>query len=258
MRAPAGSSAAGRLTCVSASLATAAQGTPRLTGVTAAQLDVLRVFVAPDGRGGNALGVFLDPAGLAGAEQRIAKDLGFSETVFVDDRAAARLRIFTPTLELPLAGHPLVGASWLLDRDGPAPTVLRPPAGEVPTWQASGLTWIRGRPADAPPFDLVELDSAETIDALERSPDGGGKTVAWAWIDEPGGLMRVRAFLPELGVPEDEATGSAALRLCAHVGRPVEIRQGVASVIHARPAEDGRVDVGGRVEPVERRPYESA
>ncbi|MGH3117695.1 MAG: PhzF family phenazine biosynthesis protein [Gaiellales bacterium] len=226
--------------------------------MTAAQLDVLRVFVGPDGRGGNPLGVFLDPAALAGAEQAIATDLGYSETVFVYDRAAARLRIFTPALELPLAGHPLVGASWLLHRDGPAPTVLRPPAGEVPTWQESGLTWIRGRPADAPPFDLVQLDSAEAIDALERSPDGGSKTVVWAWIDEPRGLMRVRAFLPEYGVAEDEATGSAALRLCAHVGRPVEIRQGVASVIHAHPAEDGRVDVGGLVEPVERRAYESA
>lgn len=208
----------------------------------------MRVFVGPDGAGGNLLGVYLDAAPVAGSEQRIATELGYSETVFVYDRAAARLRIFTPALELPLAGHPLVGASWLLHRDGPVPTVLRPPAGEVPTWQESGLTWIRGRPEDAPPFDLVELGSAEAIDALDGAPDGGGKTVAWAWIDQRRGLMRVRAFLPELGVPEDEATGSAALRLCAHAGRVVEIRQGVASVIHARPAEDGRVDVGGRVE----------
>jgi predicted PhzF superfamily epimerase YddE/YHI9 len=226
--------------------------------MTAASLDVLRVFAGPDGRGGNLLGVFLDAAAVAGAEQPIAADLGYSETVFVYDRADARLRIFTPTLELPLAGHPLVGTSWLLHREGPAPTVLRPPAGEIPTWEDSGLTWIRGRPADAPPFDLVQLDSAQTIDALEGSPDGGGKTVAWAWIDESGGVMRVRAFLPDLGVAEDEATGSAALRLCAWAGRPVEIRQGVGSVIHARPAEGDRVDVGGHVERIERREYASA
>ena len=100
------------------------------------RLDVLRVFVAPDGRGGNPLGVFLEPGSLGDADrQRIATDLGYSETVFVDDRASARLRIFTPSLELPLAGHPLVGTSWLLHREGPAPTVLRPPAGDVPTWQ---------------------------------------------------------------------------------------------------------------------------
>jgi predicted PhzF superfamily epimerase YddE/YHI9 len=69
--------------------------------------------------------------------------------------------------------------------------------------------------------------------------------------------MRVRAFLPDLGIAEDEATGAAALRLCAQVGRAVEIRQGSASVLHARPADDGRVDLGGRVEAVERRPYDS-
>jgi predicted PhzF superfamily epimerase YddE/YHI9 len=223
-----------------------------------ARLDVLRVFVAPDGRGGNPLGVFLEPDALGGAEaQGIAADLGFSETVFVDDRSAARLRIFTPTMELPLAGHPLVGTSWLLHREGPAPTVLRPPAGDVPTWQDGGLTWIRAHPATAPDFDLAELDSAAAIDALEGSPDGGGKTVAWAWIDEAAGTMRVRAFLPDLGVPEDEATGSAALLLCEAAGRPIEIRQGVASVIHARPAGDGTVAVGGRVEAAERRAYDA-
>jgi predicted PhzF superfamily epimerase YddE/YHI9 len=92
---------------------------------------------------------------------------------------------------------------------------------------------------------------------LEASPDGGGKTVAWSWVDEAAGTMRARAFLPDLGVPEDEATGSAALRLCAATGRPVEIRQGTASVIHARPDADATVAVGGRVEPVEQRPYDA-
>jgi predicted PhzF superfamily epimerase YddE/YHI9 len=222
------------------------------------RLDVLRVFVAPDGRGGNSLGVFIDPDSLGGADrQRIAADLGFSETVFVDDRESARLRIFTPSIELPLAGHPLVGTSWLLHREGPAPTVLRPPAGDVPTWEKAGLTWIRARPHDAPDFDFVELESAAAIEALEASPDGGGKTVAWAWADQAAGTMRVRAFLPDLGVPEDEATGSAALRLCAGVRRPVEIRQGTASVIHAVPDADGTVAIGGRVEPVEQRPYDA-
>lgn len=220
------------------------------------QLDVLRVFVSADGRGGNPLGVFLEAEALSAADpQAVASELGFSETVFVEDRAAARLRIFTPALELPLAGHPLVGTSWLLHREGPAPAVLRPPAGEVPTWQEADLTWIRARPADAPNFDLVELDSAAAVDRLEGSPDGGGKTVAWAWADESGGLLRARAFLPDLGVPEDEATGAAALRLCAHTRRELEIHQGVASVLHVRPAAGATVELGGRVEAVERRAY---
>jgi predicted PhzF superfamily epimerase YddE/YHI9 len=222
------------------------------------RLDVLRVFVAPDGRGGNLLGVFLEAGSLADADrQRIAADLGFAETVFVDDRATARLRIFTPSIELPLAGHPLVGTSWLLHRDGPAPTILRPPAGDVPTWQDDGQTWIRARTEYAPHFDLVELGSADAVEALEGSPDGGGTTIAWAWIDERSGTVRVRAFLPDYGVPEDEATGSAALVLCEAVGRPIEIRQGSGSLIHARQEGDGTVSVGGRVETVEQRPYDA-
>jgi len=222
------------------------------------ELHVLRVFCDSAWSHGNPLGVFLEPPPLEDADrQRIAADLGFAETVFVDDRAAARLRIFTPAMELPLAGHPLVGTSWLLHRDGLAPTVLRPPAGDVPTWQDDGLTWIRARPASAPDFDLVQLGSAALIDELDGSPDGGGKTVAWAWIDEGAGTMRVRAFLPDLGVPEDEATGSAALLLCEAAGRPIEIRQGSASVIHAHPEDDGSVAVGGRVRVDEQRAYDA-
>lgn len=221
-----------------------------------AHLDVLRVFVAPDGRGGNPLGVFLDPGPLTEADyQPVAADLGFSETVFVEDRATARLRIFTPALELPLAGHPLVGTSWLLHRDGPVPSVLRPPAGDVPTWQADGLTWIRARPEDAPQFDFVELASQAEVEALQGASDGGGHTVAWAWADESRTVVRARAFLPDYGVPEDEATGAAALRLCARLDRALEIRQGSASVLHARPGASGTVELAGRAERVEARAY---
>ena len=219
-------------------------------------LEVVRVFVAAPGRGGNPLGVFLDSSQFAEADlQPVAADLGFSETVFVTDRRRAELRIFTPALELPLAGHPLVGTSWLLDREGDGVDVLRPPAGEVPTWHDDGWTWIRARPSDAPDFDLVELASPGEVDALRASPDGGGKTVAWAWRDQAAGTVRVRAFLPDLGVPEDEATGAAALRLCAHIGRPLEIHQGQASLLRARPGTADTVELGGRVEPVEKRRY---
>lgn len=50
--------------------------------------------------------------------QKIAAEFNLPETVFilkpVDDRHAARLRIFTPTVELPFAGHPTVGAAVVL------------------------------------------------------------------------------------------------------------------------------------------------
>jgi predicted PhzF superfamily epimerase YddE/YHI9 len=63
-------------------------------------------------------------------------------------------------------------------------------------------------------------------------------------------------FPRAIGIEEDEATGAAALLLCADLRRPITIRQGVGSRIDARPAADGRlVEIGGRVEPVEVREY---
>jgi predicted PhzF superfamily epimerase YddE/YHI9 len=93
--------------------------------MAAATLHVLRVFCAEDNTGGNRLGVFLDGAEIA-AERRqaVAADLGFAETVFVDDRANGGLRIFTPEIELPLAGHPLVGTAWLLRDQGDSVSAL--------------------------------------------------------------------------------------------------------------------------------------
>ena len=90
-------------------------------------LDVVRVFCDEDDTGGNPLGVFLDGREIPEADrQPIAAELGFAETVFVDDRERGAMRIFTPTPELPLAGHPLVGTAWLLRERGTAPEVLRP------------------------------------------------------------------------------------------------------------------------------------
>lgn len=110
-------------------------------------LHVLRVFTNESGEWGNPLGVFLDGPGVPeDRRQAVAADLGFSETVYVDDAADARLRIFTPEEELPLAGHPLVGTSWLLSQEGHAPTKLRPPAGDVDTWVDGERSWIRTRP----------------------------------------------------------------------------------------------------------------
>jgi predicted PhzF superfamily epimerase YddE/YHI9 len=211
-------------------------------------LHVLRVFCDADGRHGNPLGVFLDGGAVPETErQALATELGFAETVFLDDSASGALRIFTPSEELPLAGHPLVGTAWLLRETGDPLPVLRPPAGEVQVRFAEDLTWIVARPEWGPPFGFLQVDSAAEVDALDGPPSGRGLVGVWAWIDQEGGVVRERVFVPELAIPEDEATGSAALLLCAQLGRELEIRQGAGSILYARPAGGGRAAVGGRV-----------
>jgi len=220
------------------------------------QLDVLRVFCTPDGSGGNPLGVFVDGEEIAPERrQEVARDLGYAETVFIDGPARGELRIFTPEVELPLAGHPLVGSAWLLRERGFDLDALHPPAGEVSVRFDGELTYIAGDPEWGPPFEFLEVGSPAEVDALEGVPDGYDLAGVWAWIDRDAGLIRERVFVPEAGVEEDEATGSAAMRLCASIGREIEIRQGVGSVIYARPVDGGRVEISGRVVADEQRAY---
>ncbi len=212
------------------------------------ELHVLRVFVNEDGEWGNCLGVFLDAAGIADNErQRIAAELSFSETVFVEDRASGRMRIHTPQIELPFAGHPTVGTAWLLARLGTPVETLRPSAGEVAVRASDGVTWVEADAEWSPPFEYRQLDSPAEIRALSGPSDPGANVYAWAWIDEAAGTIRARSFVPEGGIAEDEATGSAALTLSARLARPVTIHQGHGSVILAGPTSDGRAEVGGHV-----------
>jgi predicted PhzF superfamily epimerase YddE/YHI9 len=224
-----------------------------------ATLHVLKVFVGEAGIGGNPLGVFLEgrevPEPL---RQEVASDLGFSETVFVDNSDVGELRIFTPGTELPFAGHPLVGTAWLLKQEGSTPSVLHPPAGEVPVRTEGDVTFVCGRPEWAPPFEHIELDSPAEVDELEGPPDDHDLAGVWAWEDEDAGFVRARVFAPRVGVEEDEATGAHALRLAARLGRRITIRQGKGSLIFAEPRPDGTVEIWGRTELVEVRKYERA
>jgi predicted PhzF superfamily epimerase YddE/YHI9 len=215
------------------------------------EVQVLRVFTDEAGRFGNPLGVVTDARGLTDASrQEIATHLGYSETVFVEDIDQARLRIFTPATELRLAGHPLVGTAWLLGQlTGAAVPKLRPVlAGEVDTWAEADVIWIRAATADSPPWELAELPSPAEVEALPQPPlSDNDQHEFWAWLDRDAGIVRARFFGGAYGVPEDEATGSAALLLAAHLGRAITIRQGQGSVLYARPSGAGRAEVGGRV-----------
>lgn len=75
--------------------------------------------------GGNPLAVVRHAEGLSSQDmQSIARDFNLSETVFIlppqDPRHTAQARIFSPKGELPFAGHPSVGAGFLLAREGNA------------------------------------------------------------------------------------------------------------------------------------------
>jgi predicted PhzF superfamily epimerase YddE/YHI9 len=221
-----------------------------------AALHVLRVFINDEGEFGNHLGVFLDAAGTPAARrQQIAAELGYSETVFVDDRRRGELEIFTPGTELPFAGHPLVGTAWLLRHEGAEVTTLRPPAGGVGVRFADDATFISADPAWSPPFEYVQLGEPAQIRALDGPPAMADEVYAWAWIDENAGTIRARSFAEGVGIPEDEATGSAALALSARLGRPITINQGKGSVLIAEPLDDGRAEVGGLVALDEVREY---
>ena len=210
-------------------------------------LHLLRVFCGEDGSGGNPLAVFLDGAEIPpDARQRVAEELGLSETVFVDDAARGVIRIFTPAVELDFAGHPAVGTAWLLAERRAPVEALRPTAGEAAVRYEDGAAFVSARHDWGPPFEWTELSSPEEVEALDGPPGGHDLIGAWAWVDEPAGTVRARVFAVRVGVAEDEATGSAATRLCLSLERPLEIHQGRGSIILARPRADGYAEIGGR------------
>ena len=205
-------------------------------------LHLLRVFCSDAGSGGNPLGVFLDGDEVAPElRQVVAADLGLSEVVFVDDAQQGEICIFTPAAELDFAGHPAVGTAWLLE----GLDTLRPRAGEVAVRRDGANVYVAAKPEWGPPHELVQLASPGEVDALDGPPDGHDLVAMWAWMDEAAGTMRARVFPVRIGIAEDEATGSAATKLCAQAGRAIDIRQGRGSRILARPGHGGFVEIGG-------------
>jgi trans-2,3-dihydro-3-hydroxyanthranilate isomerase len=266
-----------------------------------ASLDVSWIDVFTDRPfAGNPLAVVLDADPLDGdAMQLLAAELGLSETTFVLEDAA-RLRIFTPNRELPLAGHPVVGAVvelGRLGRLGDGAHVFRTGVGETPVDLHAGVATMTQpdlrvhRELDAgecaavlgvevigPPVvaetavaqgyaQVRDRDALASVrpdlDGIERLvPDGIG-LAAWC---EAGAEVHVRFFGPQIGVPEDPATGAAAgalgalrvargaepgplvIRQGEHVGRPSTIRVEIGG----EPGSPAGVRVGGTAAPVMR------
>jgi trans-2,3-dihydro-3-hydroxyanthranilate isomerase len=198
---------------------------------------------------GNPLAVVFGADGLSHDQmQALAREFHLSETVFAlpptVEGATYRARIFTPEAELPFAGHPSVGVAvtqMLRGLYGPGVVTQECGAGVLPLEvRADGrATLTGGMPSVGPELDpspllaaagLAESDYAGPPprlagcglefpylsvhpDAVARArPPGaaGPDVVVFSW-DDAEHRAHTRVFVPSLGVPEDPATGSAAL-----------------------------------------------
>ncbi len=124
--------------------------------------------------GGNQLAVFPDATGLPEAElQQIAAEFNFSEVTFVyppaDPAHTARVRIFTPTMEVPFAGHPVIGTATALADLGHGPDmVFELGIGALPCRaDATGASFTISAPLDI----VAQPDPALVARALGLSPD---------------------------------------------------------------------------------------
>ncbi|MGH8934028.1 MAG: PhzF family phenazine biosynthesis protein [Egibacteraceae bacterium] len=211
---------------------------------------------------GNPLAVFTDGRGLSGERmQQAARELNLSETVFflpAEQGGDVRIRIFTPTNELPFAGHPVLGSAFVLGEQlgsaavrfvrletgaGVVPVELEREASRIvfgrmeqpiPQWEPyereAGLLEAlgverSGLPVEAyrngPLHVYVELESEAAVAALR--PDIGALAelagVGANCFAGAGRRWKTRMFGPALGVAEDPATGSAAGPLAVHLAR---------------------------------------
>lgn len=117
---------------------------------------------------GNPLAVAIDPPVLTGDQmQRVAAELNLSETVFLTGRADGTwsARIFTPSVELPFAGHPTVGAALALVDAGLATgsVVLHEGVGPVEVTIADGLATLT---TPGPPMPVEVADPGDVVAAI--------------------------------------------------------------------------------------------
>lgn len=223
---------------------------------------------------GNPLAVVLDADDLPTEDlQRLAREFNLSETAFpmaVTPQGHA-LRIFTPTTELPFAGHPSLGAAWVLARLGrlaaPGLATQRTLAGEQPlALYGDGSVEVTG----APPGASGPIDHAPLLAAAGLAPDdsvpelpartagaglpfaflpvradavararAGGDVVVVHW-DAAARTAHVRVFVASLGVGEDPATGAAAVGLGAFLAASGELPDGESDYTVQQGTEIGR------------------
>jgi trans-2,3-dihydro-3-hydroxyanthranilate isomerase len=214
---------------------------------------------------GNQLGVFVDGRRFDSEQmQRLAREMNFAETVFLlppQQTGDVAVRIFTPQVELPFAGHPVLGTAFVVGQALGADVVtLETGAGLVPiTLQREDerivFGWMR-QPVPAsepcanerellvalgvessllpvelyrngPPHVYVMLPTEEAVAGLRPDLVALGElNLAVSCFAGSSRSWKTRMFYPAGGVPEDPATGSAAGPLAIHLARHGEIAYG--------------------------------
>jgi trans-2,3-dihydro-3-hydroxyanthranilate isomerase len=210
---------------------------------------------------GNQVAVFTDAREIPEDKlQQVAREMNLSETVFVyksEGEGHARIRIFTPTKELPFAGHPTLGTAFVLsgplqlevikletgrgvvpvrlDRDESGRIVFGRMEQPLPTVElyadANELFDILGVEGSELPVEVYDngvshvyvcLASEDDVVALRPDmaelADRAGAVCVNCFAGE-GRRWKTRMFAPASGVAEDPATGSAAGPLALHLAR---------------------------------------
>ncbi|MFA6311364.1 MAG: PhzF family phenazine biosynthesis protein [Sterolibacterium sp.] len=141
---------------------------------------ILNVF-AETPLGGNPLAVFEDAVGMDDATmQALALQFNLSETTFIlpSATATARVRIFTPTFEMPFAGHPTLGTAQVVQslKNCGEQLTLEMQAGLIPVNLADGVWTLT---AAAPTTNVPHSSRAELAQALGLNEHDIGATSLW-------------------------------------------------------------------------------
>lgn len=210
--------------------------------------DVVDVF-APAPFAGNPLAVVHGGAGLSGARmQALAREFNLSETVFplapTQPGADYRARIFTPSSELPFAGHPSVGVAWVLARDGViglGDVVQECGAGLLPvTVSVDGAAVSGGAPSLGAELDaaslaaLVGLTADDVADPRARVCGAG---VDWAFLAvRPDAVARAQVPVAAEVARHTGVTGLTVVSVAA--AAPAAAADPAADPVAADPAAD--------------------
>lgn len=157
--------------------------------------------------GGNPLAILPNAADLPeDSLQRIAREFNFSETVFLyppEGEAMARMRIFTPTVEIPFAGHPTIGTAVFLGEAGLGPDfTLELGIGPLAIWSHGG----RASFTNTTPFETLARPDAALVaralgtpeTTLARAPVMGGVGLAFTFT-ELIDRQALRDLVPDVG-----------------------------------------------------------